>query len=130
MKPKYIIGIGVIVVFMGFAAISFQSSLTPYVAFAEAKTSGRTVQVKGATIQESAQYNMDTKTFNFKLVDDRGDELQVMYNGVKPSNFERATEVVAKGRYQNGVFMADELLGKCPSKYEAEGVHGVEGEQS
>nr|NIV04393.1 cytochrome c maturation protein CcmE [Calditrichia bacterium]NIV72934.1 cytochrome c maturation protein CcmE [Calditrichia bacterium]NIW00171.1 cytochrome c maturation protein CcmE [Candidatus Saccharibacteria bacterium]NIW80518.1 cytochrome c maturation protein CcmE [Calditrichia bacterium] len=34
--------------------------------------------------------------------------------------------IVAIGRYHDGVFKADELLVKCPSKYEAEGVKGAQ----
>jgi cytochrome c-type biogenesis protein CcmE len=32
-----------------------------------------------------------------------------------------ATEVVAKGRFKDGYFHANELLTKCPSKYEGDG---------
>ena len=62
------------------------------------------------------------ETFNFKLADAKGEEFHVVYKGVKPSNFEQATEVVAIGRFNNGIFEAEQLLVKCPSKYEAEGI--------
>ena len=130
MKAKYIIGIGVIVVFLIFAGINFQQSLTPYVPIAVAKEKGKTVQEKGARIEGTENYDMTKKTFNFSIKDESGEAVQVVYNGVKPSNFERAKEIVVKGRYHNGVFMADEMLVKCPSKYEAEGVEGVGGAQS
>lgn len=127
MQPKYIVGSIIVVVFIAFAAMSFQTSLTPYVPFATAMESGKTVQVKGVTLAESARYDDIGKTFNFRLVDAAGDEMLIIYNGVKPSNFEQAKEVVAKGRYHQGNFEADELLVKCPSKYEAEGVEHPEG---
>lgn len=121
MKPKFIIGGAVIVIFLVFAGVNFQRSLTPYVSLTEAKAKGSTVQIKGARVEGSEQYNMEEKTFNFKLIDNSsGEEFQVIYHGVKPSNFEHATEVVARGRYHQGVFEADEILVKCPSKYEAE----------
>ena len=44
--------------------------------------------------------------------------MKILYNGVKPGNFEQATEIVAIGQYQNGGFEADQLLVKCPSKYQ------------
>jgi cytochrome c-type biogenesis protein CcmE len=45
----------------------------------------------------------------------------VIYNGVKPANLEEAEEIVVIGRYTQGQFEADQLLVKCPSKYQAEG---------
>jgi cytochrome c-type biogenesis protein CcmE len=39
---------------------------------------------------------------------------------VKPANFEDAVSIVAIGRYENGVFAAEKLLVKCPSKYQGE----------
>ncbi len=126
MNFKYIVGIVIIVAFMIFAGISFQNSLTPYVSLNEAKAKGTTVQIKGSRVAGSEAYDSDAKTFNFKLLDNNGEKFQVIYNGVKPSNFEHATEIVAIGRYHDGVFKADELLVKCPSKYEAEGVKGAQ----
>lgn len=125
MKPKFIVGGVIILAFLIFAGVNFQKSLTPYVSLAEAKKKGSTVQIKGARVSGSEAYDMESKTFNFRLIDGSGEEFQVIYHGVKPSNFEHATEVVARGRYHNGVFEADELLVKCPSKYEAENVEGV-----
>lgn len=125
MKPKYIVGTVVILIFIFFASMSFQNSLVAYVSFDEAKANNRTVQVKGKRVVDSEHYDSDAKTFNFRIINDSGEEFRVIYHGVKPSNFEEAKEVVAKGRYVNGVFMADDILVKCPSKYEAEGFEGV-----
>lgn len=125
MKFKYIFGILIIVVFIIFASMNFQKSLTPYVSLSEAMAKGKTVQVKGERVEGSEAFDMNAKTFNFRIRDKEGQEVLVIYNGVKPSNFERAKEIVAKGRYHAGAFEADELLVKCPSKYEAENVQGV-----
>jgi cytochrome c-type biogenesis protein CcmE len=37
---------------------------------------------------------------------------------MKPGNFNEATQVVAIGRYRDGVLEAEKLLVKCPSKYQ------------
>jgi cytochrome c-type biogenesis protein CcmE len=58
--------------------------------------------------------------FTFTLTDDQGNILPVVYKRVKPANFDQAIGVVAIGRYAGGTFQADQLLVKCPSKYEAE----------
>jgi cytochrome c-type biogenesis protein CcmE len=44
--------------------------------------------------------------------------MMVVYDGAKPANFEQADQVVVIGRYENGLFVADQLLVKCPSKYQ------------
>jgi len=45
---------------------------------------------------------------------------KVVFDGAKPNNFEIANAVVVKGRYEEGYFHANEILTKCPSKYEAD----------
>jgi cytochrome c-type biogenesis protein CcmE len=42
---------------------------------------------------------------------------KVRYNNPKPANFEEAEQLVVQGRTQDGVFVADNILVKCPSKY-------------
>ncbi len=54
------------------------------------------------------------------MIDDNNREVKVVLDGAKPNNFELATSVVAKGRYKDGCFHANELLTKCPSKYEGD----------
>ena len=50
--------------------------------------------------------------------DEEGKVLEVVYSGVKPGNFEEATQIVAVGSYSDGVFECEQLLVKCPSKYQ------------
>jgi cytochrome c-type biogenesis protein CcmE len=119
MRPKYIIGIVIIVGFIIWAGISFNKTLTPYVSFAEAKNSATVVQVKGKRV-DNGTFDDQNNRFIFKLVDDQGEQVTVYYSGTKPGNFEQATEVVCVGMYKNGNFHAKEILVKCPSKYNEE----------
>ena len=121
MKPKYIVGILIILVFIVFAAINLIKSLTPYVSLDDAKKSTKVVQVKGQRVIGSEHFDVDSKVFTFKMTDDKGEEFSVIYNGVKPANLEEAEELVVICRYTQGQFEADQLLVKCPSKYQAEG---------
>ena len=121
MKLKYIIGAGIIIVFIVFAGISLKNSMTPYVPFDKAKQTKSTVQVKGERIPGSEQFDVKAKVFRFQMKDPKGEVFEVVYNGVKPGNFEQAKEVVAIGKYRDGKFEAEQLLVKCPSKYQAEG---------
>jgi cytochrome c-type biogenesis protein CcmE len=116
MKAKYILGIIIIVTFIIWAGISFNKTLTPYVSIAEAKAAATTVQVKGQRADKGT-FDTDNNLFTFRLIDDHGEQITVVYDGAKPGNFEQATEVVCVGKYENGSFKAKEILVKCPSKY-------------
>ena len=121
MRSKYIIGGIIIIAFTIWAGISFQDSLTPYVSIREAKKTDKTVQLKGERI-DNGYFDVKKNLFRFKLKDENGEILQVVYDGAKPGNFDQATHVVCVGRYQNGVFHATDILVKCPSKYQEEGM--------
>ena len=121
-KLKWVIGVLIILVFAFFAAHSFRSTLNPYVTLAEAARTERQVQVIGYIMTpETIGYNQTTGKLQFKLIDDEGSETLVIYGGAKPDNLEHAENVVVVGIYRNGIFEADKLLVKCPSKYEKDG---------
>ena len=118
MKTKYLIGISVIIIFVIFGALSFRKTLTPYVSFEEAQNSGATVQVIGEVVFSEVKYDIDTHQLQFPLMNENKEKMMVVYGGTKPANFEQADRVVVIGRYENGAFNADQLLVKCPSKYQ------------
>ena len=54
----------------------------------------------------------------FSLRDVKGSETaSVVYRGSVPDLFQVGREVIAEGERQGGVFVADKLVTKCPSKY-------------
>lgn len=114
----YTVGGVLIVAFLAYGATSFKSNLTPYVSFEEAQRSARKVQVAGGLVPDSTTYIEDKGMLQFGIVEDDGDTMTVLYEGVKPGNFEEATQIVAIGTYSEGVFHANQLLVKCPSKYQ------------
>ncbi len=116
MKAKYIIGAVIIVGFIIWAGISFDKTLTPYVSIDEAKASNTTVQVKGQRL-DTGEFDVEKNVFYFTLQDEKGEKIEVVYDGAKPGNFDQATEIVCIGKFENGQFHAKELLVKCPSKY-------------
>jgi cytochrome c-type biogenesis protein CcmE len=124
MNVKMISGIVVIVAFIIFGSYSFFESNLEYTDVNGAISSGRKVQLKGTWNKDrEAHFDPATTQFTFYLVDDAGNECRVVLEGAAPNNFELATSVVAKGRYdpERSYFHATEVLTKCPSKYEAEG---------
>jgi len=120
MKKSYIVGGLVVVLAMVMAMYSFKSTLTSYVTVSEAKASKRPVQVAGIVVTGTDRYDLKRNNLIFVLREDGGDEMQVEYDGPRPGNFDNVTKVVAIGKYEpkGQVFMAKELLVKCPSKYE------------
>jgi cytochrome c-type biogenesis protein CcmE len=120
MKLSYILGAIVIIAALIFAMFSFTSSLTSYVTISEAKETGQNVQVAGVLGEQSINYDVSRNLLIFTLMEPQGDEMIVHYAKSKPANFENADKIVAIGRYDKSqqVFVANELLVKCPSKYE------------
>lgn len=118
MKAKYIIGVLVVAGAIVLGALSFQGTVTPYVEFNEARASGRRCQVMGSIDHSSTTYNTTTQELLFTITNESGEPLEVSYAGIMPGNFEQATQVVAKGVFSGHRFTADELLVKCPSKYQ------------
>jgi cytochrome c-type biogenesis protein CcmE len=124
MKPKVIVAAVVVVAFIVLGALSFMENNVEYTDVSGAMKSHRKVQLKGQWVREKpSAFDSRTTQFTFFLVDEQGKECKVVLDGAAPNNFEMATSVVAKGRYNTdeGYFHATEVLTKCPSKYEAQG---------
>jgi cytochrome c-type biogenesis protein CcmE len=119
MKKRYLIGGAVVFIFLIIGGMSFLNSSVEYATLSKAEQSGKKVQVTGKWVKEmDTQYDTQNNTFTFYMRDDENRIARVVFEGAKPNNFDIATSVVAKGRYEDGVFHASEVLTKCPSKYE------------
>jgi cytochrome c-type biogenesis protein CcmE len=119
MNIKVILAVLVIIGALVFGAMSFVETNVEYADFREAETSSRKVQVKGKWLQDKeTRFDAETSRFSFYMSDDFGKVQQVVYEGAKPNNFEIADAIVVKGSYHDGTFFAEDILTKCPSKYE------------
>lgn len=118
MNIKILIGILVIAVFTIFGALSFRKNLTPYVSFDQAQKSQTVVQVIGKLVKDKTEYDLEKNLLHFVIEDQKKETLPVVYGGTKPANFEDATDVVVIGKYELERFVAQEVLVKCPSKYQ------------
>lgn len=127
MKAKYIIGALIVVVFIVWGASAFLKTTIQYVSIDEAKTADRTVQVMGKIDFDMVNYNSDESRLEFAVYDAEADDkagaehMNVVYYGVVPGNFDQATSVVLKGKPDGEEFVAEQMLVKCPSKYQGEG---------
>ncbi len=121
MKVKIIVALIVIAVAVVFGAVSFVQTNVEYTDFASAVKSHKKVQVKGEWMREQeSRFDPEKVQFLFFMKDANGRVEKVVFDGAKPNNFELANAVVVKGRYEEGCFHANEILTKCPSKYEAD----------
>jgi cytochrome c-type biogenesis protein CcmE len=121
---KFVLGGIVVAVVIGvLIATSFSGSTSEYLSVAEVKALGsdqtRDSRVAGEIVPNSVNWSTRDLHLTFEITDDTGN-LAISYHGPQPDMLVDAVEAVVVGKYDpNGqVFEAEELLMKCPSKYE------------
>jgi len=67
----------------------------------------------------------DPNYFAFTLIDTNRVAQRVIYNNPKPQDFDASEQVVITGCMKGQVFMADNILLKCPSKYVKKDLDGA-----
>lgn len=113
---------------------------------------GKDVRVSGAVIGDSIQYDSQNLIITFEVANVPGDNkeieaqgglskvlhdavispnntrIQVVYEGVKPDLLRDEAQAIMTGKLdEDGIFYAQELLLKCPTKYEEALPEQVEG---
>ncbi len=121
MKPKLLIGVVSIVFFTSLLMYNFGSSISTYVTFEEAESRKGTHVVGSWDSSLEYGFSRETMQFTFHMKDETGDVRRVVYPKAKPNNFEQATQLVVIGEMRNGTFYAQDMLMKCPSKYNEPG---------
>ena len=123
MKNKKIIIFIIAIVLFVIAILSLSDNIfSPYVTFQYAKENpAKYVQLIGTRAKDT-NVSLYFTGFSFTLTDEKGEELEISHNGVKPQNFEHADQIVVLGKYslEKKLFEADKVLTKCPSKYQKE----------
>jgi cytochrome c-type biogenesis protein CcmE len=121
---KFVIGGAVVVVVIGvLIATSFSGSTSDYLTIAEVKALGpdqtRDSRVAGEIVPDSVEWSTRELHLTFEVEDETG-QLAISYYGPQPDMLVDAVEAVVVGKYDPAaqVFEAEELLMKCPSKYE------------
>jgi len=104
---------------------------------------GREVRISGAVLGETIRYDPQSLQLSFEIAHVPGDNkdieaqgglaavlhaavtdptrarIKVVYHGVKPDLLRHEAQAIVTGRLgEDGVFYAEELLLKCPTKYE------------
>jgi cytochrome c-type biogenesis protein CcmE len=129
-------------------ASSTQANAEYFMTVNELKTQGqsavgKSLRISGAVVGQSIQYDPQTLTLAFEVAHVPGDNaqveaqgglaavlhaavidptrarLKVVYIGPKPDLLKGEAQAIMTGEYgTDGVFHADELLLKCPTKYQ------------
>jgi len=126
MKKTYIIAA---ILMLGGMAVLMSSSneLSTYSDFTEADKIETQVKVVGKLSKDKEIYyepSKDPNYFSFFMKDNNGLERKVVYLSEKPQDFELSEQVVITGRMdkKDDIFLASDMLLKCPSKYKDEEV--------
>lgn len=130
-KIKFIVGGAVIVALIGYLIISSISTQGAYfrevgeVLDQQAALTGKNLRVSGKVVTESIQYDAANLDLRFKISDlnDPNKQIPIHFHGVQPDQIGREnTEAIVEGALgPGGTVEANNLLLKCPSRYE-EGV--------
>lgn len=133
MKKSHILGIIIIAVSI-IVIMSTAGDASAYVTFKEAQELAEAgnknkIHVVG-TLKKNEEGTVvgietspDMLSFKFEMVDENNVAQQVFHPNPMPTDFLRSEQVVVVGSYQNGNFVAEKILLKCPSKYQEEGVN-------
>lgn len=120
MKKLHIIGIVIIAVAIGVIFVSLRNTST-YSDFAEATENPDTEYhiVGKLNKQEPLIYDptINADEFIFTLTDNKGLSKRVVLHKSKPQDFEKSEQIVLIGKMKGEEFHANDILMKCPSKY-------------
>ena len=118
MKRSHILGLLVIAGLVGALVVTIYDA-SAYATFEMAyKQQPETVTVVGTLdLDEPITYDPTTSILHFTAVDKEGKRSKVLYNQPKPLDFERSEEITMTGHATDSLFIATEILMKCPSKY-------------
>ena len=141
MKPKYLLGLALIAAAVVFLIVTSMSANAQYFyTVDELRSKGQgivdqNVRVSGAVINSSTKFevrdNQPYLQFDVADADKMSTQtpLHIVYNGPKPDLIEepQAQAIIEGHLGADGNFHADNLLLKCPSRYEEEFPNQVEG---
>ncbi len=120
MKKLYIVAIIILAVAIGVIMVSLKNTTT-YSDFTEASANmDKEFHIVGKLDKTQPQVydpTVNTDEFSFYLTDNKGVTKQVVLHKSKPQDFDKSEQIVLIGKMQNDAFHANDILLKCPSKY-------------
>ena len=121
MRGSTILPVLISVVAIGVVVAVFSQGASPYITVAEArKLSSDRLNLGLDLDKKSISKSIKTGAIEFDGKDKNGEKIHVVYKGDPVNNLDQADRVTAIGKLDGDKFVAEQLLTKCPSKYEAE----------
>jgi cytochrome c-type biogenesis protein CcmE len=121
LKKSHIIILFLIAISIGLFA-SRMGNVDSYACFDDAaKEEGKSLQVIGTFPEDkNIAYDpqADANSFSFNMKDRCGAVHKVVCYDDMPMDFERSDEIVLTGSMKEDIFYAEDMLVKCPSKYQ------------
>jgi cytochrome c-type biogenesis protein CcmE len=106
----------------GEGTFRYYSDVGSFVTAPSAETTNLPARVHGFVVAGSIAKDLAAGHVDFHVADQAGSAgaLQVRFLGIDvPDLFKDGAEVVVEGRFDSGRFLAERVMAKCPSKYEA-----------
>lgn len=124
MKKLHIIGLIVIAISIALILVSLGNTST-YANFAEAsehpEKEYHVVGKLDRNLPQIYEPQVNPDEFRFTLIDNAGLSKSVVLHKSKPQDFEKSEQIVLIGSMQGDEFHANDILMKCPSKYNEAG---------
>jgi cytochrome c-type biogenesis protein CcmE len=130
-RKRFLIGGAIVLVAVGFLIFQLAATSTPSLGVADLvkqesvyrATAGsqRTISLAGKVVIGTVQQTAQPRMLKFSINDIQTGQgnIAVVYAGTVPDTFKEGNDVLVTGYLdQNGVFQANKLDPKCPSKYE------------
>ena len=125
MPKKFVVGISIVVVAIAYFMFAGVSKGTAYYITVDELTQngneliGERLRMGGNVLEGTIEEDIKTLNVTFQIHQEES-VVPVKFTGVTPDMFKDGSEVIVEGEYTaEGVFEADVLLAKCPSKYES-----------
>lgn len=124
-RRKFVILIVVVsLITFGWITVGTGTEEVPYVSIEELLEKQGTwkqdrFRMGGLVKEGSIAYSSDRLHVEFTLFQD-DDRLSVHYTGLTPDMFRDGAEVIIEGQFHEGIFLADNLMTKCASRYEVD----------
>ena len=120
MKKLHVIGIVIIALAIGVIFVSLKDTST-YADFSEAISNpDKEYHVVGKLDKSQPQIyepKINADQFMFSMIDNKGLSKRVVLHKSKPQDFEKSEQLVLIGKMEGQEFHANDILMKCPSKY-------------
>ncbi len=136
MRARFWVGGGLLIIALGLLIVNgLRSASQYYLTVSELKAraaslQGRPIRLSGIVDGGTIRYDPETLQIEFGLVDrvvdiGKAQPLKVVYKGVKPDLLQNEAQAIVEGTLgPDGVFYAQNLLLKCPTRYEEAGAGG------